>query len=127
MTSRDERVAEVDDRLQQPALVPFDQPLLFARLEVGVRVASLVLVALLRCAGRLGAIAPRVGDEQPHEPAGDRGDPRATKPNGGSSDGEHALRVAADDEQRQHVLAEDDVDGDAGEQRAERLDSRSAR
>ena len=32
-----ERVAEVDDRLQQPALVPLDQPLLFAGLEVGVR------------------------------------------------------------------------------------------
>jgi hypothetical protein len=28
ITSRDERVAEIDDRLQQAALVPFDQPLL---------------------------------------------------------------------------------------------------
>ena len=43
ITSRDERVAEVDDRLQQPPLVAFDQPLLFAGLEVGVRDLPLVL------------------------------------------------------------------------------------
>ena len=42
-----QRVAEIDDRLQQPPLVPLDQSLLLAGLEVGVRDFPLVLFGLL--------------------------------------------------------------------------------
>ena len=39
---------------------------------------------------------------------------------------EHALRVAAHDEQREHVLADEDEDRDEQQQHPDRLEARSA-
>ena len=116
ITSRDERVAEVDDRLQQPPLVPLDQPLLFAGFEIRVRRRRPASSSLLFLRGDQPLAAGRSSAGGPAPP--EIGDiARATTSNGGSSASEHRLGIAPHDDRRQQVLADEDVDRDAREQR----------
>ena len=117
-----ERVAEIDDRLQQAPLVPLDQPLLLARFEVGVRDFSLVLFALLlRRDQTLGASARQQTDQT----AGDRRHRARDDAERRQQRGQDRFRVPAHDERRNQVLAEHDVDGDRGQERGERAEGQA--
>jgi hypothetical protein len=91
--------------LQQPALFALDQPLLLAGFEVGVRDFARLL---LRAGRRRQCRTFRTIPHQPPQRRRQRAEEPDAELEGRQQYFEHTLRILTDDEQRQHVLEEQD-------------------
>ena len=99
-----EGVAEIDDRLQEGPLLALDQVLLLHRFDAVGRLARALLGG---ARDRVLALAPAV-DDQADERAGQRVQEAGGKIERRQQELEGLLGVAAHDEERQHVLEEQD-------------------
>ena len=114
----DERVAEVDDALQQPALLAFDQPFLLRGVDVGLRRLVGFLGRLVR--RRRRPAAPGRGHDA-GDPAGHRPERAGERRERRQQDLEHALGIAAGDEQRHEQLEDEDEGREREQQRRQRV------
>ena len=122
------RVAEVDNRPEQPALVSFDEPLFLPRFEVGVRRFPRVRIrGRRRAAVGFHLRAARIGRDDAHQAAGQRVQEACGHVERRQQHLEHPLGIAPDDQERKQVLAEQDEHRDEEQQHPDRLESRASR
>ncbi len=122
----DERVAEIDDRLEQLAPIALDQALVVDRVRL--------LRGNPRIGGsrgivdrRIGALAPALRGDELHQRSGQRVEESGDDIERRQEHLEHALRIAAHDQQRQHVRTDEYEQGEEDKQQADRLAARRAR
>ena len=107
-----QRVAEVHDALEELALFALDEPLLFGRVDERLRGVVGRLGRFVRIARRWRRRTARRRDAAGH-PAGQRSDGVRDRRKRRQQQLEHALRVAADNDERQQQLEHRDEHDDA--------------
>ena len=124
----DQRVAEVHDGLEEPPLVAFDEALLFACFQVCVRrLTGFFLGGGGHCLRPLPLAIAAAFDEQTHKRAGHRMEESRRVVERRQEELQHALRIAAHDQHRQHVLEHEDEHRDEDEEHSDRLKARAPR
>ena len=98
-----ERIAEIDDALQQPALLALDQSFLLGRVDVGLGGEVRLLGGFVWCNRRRGRTLRR--SDRSGNPACDGTEAFGNRRECRQQDFEDALGIAADDQQRQQQFA----------------------
>ena len=113
----DQRAAEIDDGLQQGALLLLDEVLLLDRLRTVRRFPRAFFRAVAR---RCILPLPPAVDDQPHEGAGQRVEEPGGEVERRQQELERLLGIAPHDEERQHVLEDKDEDRHEEQQHPDR-------